>query len=194
MIVNEPIPIWENVMIDIETLGTKPGAVIASIAAVGFDIKTGSRQKIFHERIDIVQAQHVFGLHVDASTVKWWLVQSQEAMNDLMGNARIDDVLLSFNSVIRNKCKDRVCQFWANSPSFDFRLLEAAMDKTRGCLPWQYFQEMDVRTIAAMRPEIKLEVCAKPEYKQFAHTALSDCYMQIEYVCRIWNEINKPQQ
>ena len=59
-----------DVMVDIETLGTKEGATIFQIAAVSFDITTGETLDSINLIGDISKYET---LTVDGSTLKWWL-------------------------------------------------------------------------------------------------------------------------
>ena len=43
---------FKHVMIDIETLGSKPGSVIVAIAAVRFDLDTGNVKKSYVSHVD----------------------------------------------------------------------------------------------------------------------------------------------
>ena len=61
-----------NVMLDLETLGTSPGCIILSIGAVFFD-KNGLGQE-FYQTID-VQSSIDAGLTMSGGTFKWWMGQ-----------------------------------------------------------------------------------------------------------------------
>lgn len=65
-----------DVMIDIETLGTKPGAAILSIGAVMFSA-TGLGET-FYTPVSLKSCTDI-GLTVDPDTVAWWMQQSEEA-------------------------------------------------------------------------------------------------------------------
>ena len=64
----------QNLMIDLETLGTKPNSAILSIGAVYFD-KDGLGEE-FYANVDL-QDSIDSGFDIDASTVYWWLSQYQ---------------------------------------------------------------------------------------------------------------------
>ena len=67
-----------DVMIDIETLGTDPGSVILSIGAVEFDLKTGKTGEEFYQWIDLESSSNK-GFSVSAGTIKWWMMQNKKA-------------------------------------------------------------------------------------------------------------------
>lgn len=73
-----------HVMLDLETLGTKPNSVIVSIGACVFSVAHGPGTDFarFYIRVDIQSCVDA-GLDVDPQTVLWWLKQSPEALEEL---------------------------------------------------------------------------------------------------------------
>ena len=68
-------------MIDIETMGNKPGSAIVSIGAVMFDPKNWEdpdKKSKFYSTINL-QSCLDCGLEVDGSMVYWWMQQSEDA-------------------------------------------------------------------------------------------------------------------
>lgn len=63
-----------NVMIDLETLGLKPGVVVLTLGAVAFDVEHGVLEEFgeVHVRLD-ADHQHSVGLKTDPDTALWWL-------------------------------------------------------------------------------------------------------------------------
>lgn len=135
-----------DIMIDIETLGTKPGSVIASIGAVAFDATTGEMGDTFYIKIDVADAESE-GLSIDANTVAWWMQQSDEARastftgEDIVGLAMALEELLEY---VKRQNADRV---WGNGPSFDLVQLEAAYSALGGNAPWSFRAHRDLRTL-----------------------------------------------
>lgn len=138
-----------HVMIDLETLGTNPKAPIASIGAVFFDPKTGELGERFYCRIDF--AQHMRNEAVpDGDTIKWWLRQSAEARAELVSDdaCRIGKAVGDFSDWLTDNADDlRSLKVWANSPSFDCTILKSAFVVSHTDIPWNYWNERDVRTI-----------------------------------------------
>ena len=62
-----------QVMIDLESLGTKPGSALVALGAVKFG--NGEILAEFYERIDVESCVQL-GLEMDTSTVMWWLKQA----------------------------------------------------------------------------------------------------------------------
>lgn len=171
-------------MVDIETLGTKPGAIILAIGAVEFDIETGKTGREFYANIDL-QTSINYGFELDTNTLKWWMNQSNEARSHLfVDEISLGDALLSFGNMFNGT--DYFV--WGNSNRFDLGLLEEAHNKAGFLIPWDYRKERDVRTLVSLRPNIKENYIHKDGVD---HSALSDCYKQIGYCSEIWKDINK---
>lgn len=69
-----------HIMLDLETLGTKPGCVIASVGACAFDMDgvEPNGYRSFYNKVDIRSSLSRM-LTIDAGTVAWWMAQSAEA-------------------------------------------------------------------------------------------------------------------
>lgn len=145
---NEMAETKDRVMVDIETLGTEKGCAILSIGAVRFTI-TGLEAE-FHRSISLESCQE-YGLTIDASTLDWWLDQDGEVKNILTGGSDLPRALNDFSIFY-----DHADEIWANSPSFDCELLEAAYGAVGQDAPWEYWSERDVRTVKNLPVDIEV--------------------------------------
>ena len=68
---------------------------------------------------------------------------------------------------------------WGNGIGMDISILENAYNYFNMLLPWKYWSVNDVRTIAALKPEIKKNYKWDSGVK---HSAVADCIYQIGYV------------
>lgn len=111
-----------HVMVDIESLGLKPGAVILSIGAVQFsDAGFGAS---FYRAIDVFDSL-MHGLTINPETVEWWRKQSAEARGALMSDPHpLDAALQDFAKFLDRRPLET--EVWAKGPDFDLVLLEAA--------------------------------------------------------------------
>lgn len=161
-----------RVMVDIETLGTEPGAAIVSIGAIPFDEDGIRADDGFYEEIDLVSCES-WGLSIDADTLQWWLGQSDEAREVLTGGGGEDlaGVIADFATWFNDVDADEV---WANSPSFDCRLLEAAFDAVGVDTPWDFWQERDFRTLKNLPAFVYVE----REDGDVEHNAIDDAALQ----------------
>jgi DNA polymerase III epsilon subunit-like protein len=175
----------KDIMIDIETMGTKPGCSIVSIGAVQFDIATGEIGKTFYCNIDLESCQQA-GLKIEASTVWWWLSQNKAAQESLNNNRDLlEDALLKFEKWFES-INDNNVQVWANSPSFDLSVLEAAFNIVGRKQPWFYWKERDCRTLVSFAPHIR-----KSMINDLPHDAMHDCLFQIRYCTEIYKTLNR---
>ena len=74
-------------MLDLETLSTRPNAVILTIGAVKFDPFGGevNTEKGLYYRIN-VDEQIAIDRHVMESTVEWWGKQAEEVREEALGD------------------------------------------------------------------------------------------------------------
>ncbi|OYR88661.1 hypothetical protein DJ71_04880 [Halorubrum sp. E3] len=156
----------DRVMIDIESMGLDPGASIVSIGAVRFGPK--GLDETFFESISLTSCEHA-GLSIDAETVEWWLAQDELAKEQLTGGHRLEPVLEEFAEWLGG-----ADEIWANSPSFDCELLEAAYDAVGMDAPWSFYEERDFRTLSG------LDVAPDIDNAGVEHDALDDAKAQAE--------------
>jgi exodeoxyribonuclease VIII len=164
-----------NVMVDLETLGTRPGSAILSIGAVRFD---GSNVLArFYRRIDWASWQAA-GMTVDAGTIAWWLGQTDTARAELTEGQRepIDEVLADFAKWLG----DGEVKLWGNGAAFDNALLAEAYQMVFGeRAPWNFWNDRCYRTMKSLLPEVKLERLGT------AHHALDDAESQARHLMEI---------
>lgn len=167
-----------HMMIDIETLGSRPGSVIASIGAVAFDPVAGTIEEGgFQVCVDIADAQRR-GLRIDAATIGWWFKQSPEARAGLTATEPLllDHALIELALYWRNK---GAVHPWSHGAGFDIVLLDSAYFACGMDSPWQYNRVMDCRTVytlAGVKPKDFFEPGAT------AHNALDDARAQARAV------------
>jgi len=160
-----------DIMIDIETLGTKPGCVLLSIGAVEFNNK-GEFGKEFEMIID-VENSVAWGLKIEPRTVMWWMEQNQEARKKISEPGEgLSEALEAFTKAFSWKN----AQVWCNGASFDFPIMEAAFQAVDMKKPWQYYNERCFRTIKGMLSKEKFD--SLKVSPKIAHSALEDAKAQ----------------
>jgi len=179
-----------NIMIDIETLGTKPGSVIVAIGAMAFDPFTSQIGERFYLDIDAHDAQKR-GLTIDVGTFFFWLGQTEEAKGVLLRTKRVplDQALHSLTQWLQgqqSRCSNSTQWLWANSPDFDLVLLEAAYRTIGLEAPWTHRNRMDLRTLIQLTGASALK---SPLSVQ--HHALWDAHNQIEVVFDGFRKLGK---
>jgi DNA polymerase III epsilon subunit-like protein len=169
-----------RVMIDIETVGLEVGSAIVEIGAVQFD--AGLIGETFYKSISLKSCQE-HGLSVDADTLEWWLSEQPElAPEVLVGGDRLPDALVSFVTWYREIEPHEV---WANSPSFDCEMLEHAGEQVGVPMPWDFYQERDIRTLDALPHGVELE------QEGTEHTALDDAMYQARLAGEIMQALGR---
>jgi hypothetical protein len=170
-----------DVMLDLETLSTRPNAVILSIGAVKFDP--------FTNRIDVdegldlridVDEQSALGRDIQEETVKWWETQPKEVQNaafDPDGRIKLNDFIRSLNKFLVGA--DNI---WAQGPAFDIVILEDLYRQLSIPTPWQFWQIRDSRTLFGVHGD------PRDKNRQGAHNALMDCCYQAMGVQQIYKQ------
>ena len=144
-----------EIMLDLETMGTGPDAAIIAIAAVEFDLETNQLGREFYEVVDLESAMRTGGT-VDASTIIWWMKQSNEARGEFeRGGTHIEDVLLLLTDWIRRGEGD--FHIWGNGSDFDNVTLRSAYIRLGLQAPWSHRQNRCFRTVRNEYPEVETQ-------------------------------------
>lgn len=165
-----------ELMIDIETSGNKPGCKVLSLGAFGFD-KDGNQVE-FYRRFD-TKSQIAQGLEDDVGTMMWWNRQGKEAFEEAFGGTTdpIQGIADFKQWVMQNFKTGKFDKFkaWSRGIDFDFPILNRffAAFGFNGC-PWQFWQQYDYRTVANLFPVIK-----SAEGNELKHSALEDAKAQM---------------
>lgn len=142
-----------HIMIDIETMGTRPTAPIVSLGAVAFG--KGGIHKKFYRVIDLDSAVKA-GAIIEPGTVLWWLAQSDDARKALTDDIvePIGDVLDQFRMFIA--ALPGVAGVWGNGATFDNVLLAEAYKRLDMETPWPFWKDRCYRTIKNLYPAVEL--------------------------------------
>ena len=160
-----------NIMIDLETMGTGPSAAIIAIGAVEFDENSIGRK--FYEVVTLESSVANGGV-IDPSTVMWWLGQSEEARETIrVHGMHINVVLAKFSQWI--DYSDEL-QIWGNGAGFDNVILETAYQRSGHECPWKFFNNRCYRTVKALYPEVDAVRSG------VHHNALDDAITQAQHM------------
>lgn len=170
-------------MVDLETLSTRPHAIILVIGAIKFnrgetwkdiiDEKEIKKLDHFYCRIKIESCENI-GLHRDSQAEKWWNEQDKYVKYEALDNPRritIHEALKSFKKWFGN---GQYTKIWGNGSGFDCSILGEAYKRCGMEIPWKFWMERDLRTIMDLGD---VKTWDLPQYKN--HNALFDCYRQI---------------
>ena len=137
-----------HVMLDLETLGTKPGCVILSIGACVFDPRTGPIDlEHFYTTLNIDE-QIQNGHAVDSSTEEWWKNQNQAAWDQATKDPKpVKESLINFT---KWWASNRGTYIWSQGSNFDGPLIEALFHSFGLLEPWKFYNTRDTRTVYQM--------------------------------------------
>ena len=178
---------FKHVMIDTETLGRTPGSVVRSVAAIEFDPQTGEtgRRKVW--KIDLADSIR-YGFRIEASTLKWWMMQPDEARREFVEGAEtpLEDFLEDFMQFIAATDEGNDFTLWCLQLDFDVAMLRSMYSwynlNVYRCdeevLPWDFRKVRDVRPYMDALDSAGL----LPPKVADRHTPLADCLAQINYV------------
>ncbi|AUU85010.1 exonuclease [Leclercia sp. LSNIH1] len=185
---------FTHLMVDLETMGKKPGAPIVSIGAVFFAPSSGKTGAEFYQVINL-ESSMSFGARPDASTILWWLKQSPEArsaivVDDTVGLVEALEQFLDF--IAENAANgSRTVQLWGNGSSFDCSLLEAAFELADTPFPIPHWNYRDVRTVVELGKAVGLNSRYEIPFEGDQHNALADARHQVKYVSAIWQRLTQ---
>ncbi len=184
--------LYTHLMLDLETMGKKPGAPVVSIGAVFFSPATGETGGEFYQAVSLESCMY-FGAKPDAGTILWWLKQSSEArsaivVDDAVG--LVESLELLTNFIAENAANgSRNVQLWGNGSSFDCSIIEAAFELADMPFPVPHWNYRDVRTVVELGKAVGLNPRYEIPFEGDQHNALADARHQVKYVSAIWQRL-----
>ena len=143
----------QAIMLDLETMDTKPTAAILSIGACSFDPEhTNEADELptFERRITLV-SNEALGRTFSASTIQWWLQQPKAAQQSLYEGDLISlkQALFDLRAWI-NALSPTPHRLWAKDPDFDNNILADAFGALGEPPLFKYWQTRSVRTVVEL--------------------------------------------
>ncbi|QIG60670.1 exodeoxyribonuclease VIII [Vibrio phage VPT02] len=196
-----------NWVFDLETYATNQNAIVPELSAVAFDILSG---EVFHEatfHID-VDSQVALGREVSASTLSFWLMQSEDARrkmlladaeycekNDLPAPLQIGGAMAQLSHIIKTVSATWAEQtglskepmVWGNGITFDLGKTISLFETAQVPLPWQFWAERDARTLMDLAPGIKKAF--EQDFQGIPHYGLDDCKHELRYLSATYIKI-----
>jgi len=140
---------YDNIMLDLETLGTTPGSVILALAAVPFDHAGVYTKDALYLKFSAMHAG-AFGFRTNLLTQMWWDKQSPEARHEAFsGTLTPLDLVESLTKYLEDSPDVKV---WGNGANFDNVLVAAYYEKLDRKLPWKYSNDRCYRTLKNITP------------------------------------------
>lgn len=181
-----------ELMFDLETLDTKPSAVVLSVGAVVWETTLMDTGHLHWEPIERfmrvlnIQEQVDRQRTVSQSTLLWWQRQDSRAAAEAFNPERqpVEAVLNNFNAFVSRysgameRAGDQINAFWASPVAFDMPIWEDLAMTFSNYVPWRYNQRYDVRTVVR-EANISAKDHSDPKLTGVPHTPVYDCEWQI---------------
>lgn len=173
-----------HVMIDIETIGLSPEAVVLTVGMVKFD--PNSLDEPFdgvHIKLNPTEQKND-GRAINRGTLEWWSEQDPKIREEAFGPegqlsvreglAQIIEYFKVLDSKDHNQGHVYLSQVWGQGYGFDMTILKNLFQQYDMQEPWKFYQERDSRTLFSL-----LDQDPRPAAGQDnLHNALSDSYYQ----------------
>ena len=170
-----------SIMLDLESLGTRPDCAILTLGAVKFDEYTpGSFGDSLYFRID-VDEQLALGREVQEDTLKWWASQAEDVREEAFGTEGRVSLETMYKDL--NRFCVGVENIWCQGPAFDIVILENIYRQMGWPTPWQFWQIRDSRTLFGVHGD------PREKGKAGLHNALEDCISQAQGVQAIYHAL-----
>tara|TARA_R110000824_G_scaffold141057_1_gene307437 strand:- start:191 stop:742 length:552 start_codon:yes stop_codon:yes gene_type:complete len=176
-----------NIMVDLETLGTKSDSVILSIGAAAFNEECIIKE--FYTTINVSSCVEM-GLKMYPDTVCWWASQSDASKKGIFESTTTLPVALSdFSLWVRSMETSHLdsVRIWGNGEDFDNAVLREAYFKVGippSRIPWHFKNNMSYRTLKNLLPNVKMDRVGEH------HNALDDAKSQALHAIKLLKELH----
>lgn len=176
----------DDIVIDIETLGTKEDCIIVSIGALIFN--RGDAPGVFKAEFDVkLDIENQPGRVAEPGTIKWWMEPSMdEARKMAFGKEgiRLGLALKQLDDFIK---EHKPNEAWACSPSFDMTILSNAYAGHRQKFPVKFWKWSCIRTMENFfYGKNTRKKGGANDLGGVAHDALDDCKMEAMVIQRVY--------
>lgn len=169
----------KDVMLDLETLGTRSTSAIIQIGACYFDRDTGEIGDTFS--VNITPRYDLFT--TDKDTLDWWNEQSTEAQAAVFSNpVPVSTAIRDLHDFLDN---DEV-RIWSHA-TFDIPILLNTFYVLELKFPIHHKKMRDIRTLMDLADHHG----NKEEREGIHHNALDDCLFQVKYCVQAFNKLKQ---
>lgn len=163
-------PDQEQIMVDIETLGTVYNSVMVSLGAVKFSIAKGIIDT-FEINIDPMDSRKL-GLVIQSDTINWWKTQPKEI--SALWRVNPQPLKHAMSEFVKWYGNDSL-PFWCRGLNFDEPIIRSNLMAVGMVTPWKYHDVNDLRTVGKL-------LGVKAENTLDAHGALNDAINQYNHL------------
>lgn len=170
-------------MLDIETLGLKPGCQILTIACAPFDVNTKKIGDVFYKKIDMKDYEGYKVFTTNKDTISWWNKQDARVRYEAFESGpreSLVDVFNSFKQFLQANCQNKDIRLWSHGKDFDIPIVEFVMDILNITPNWHFWNTRDTRTLYDLANISLKNVNVPKEYEDLGkHNAVYDVVKQI---------------
>lgn len=178
-----------DIMVDLETLDTRPTGIILSIGACRVNWLTGEIDDHFY-RVISVESCVKAGLTESSATRSWWDKQSEEARKVFTDpNVPLAVALAEFRGYLQKYNLNKV-RLWGNGSDFDNVLLANAYEALNSNAPWRFYNNRCFRTVRKCFAHLIQE----PEREGTHHNALDDAIFQATILLQLKRHLGHVDQ
>ncbi len=181
-----------DAMVDIETLDTRPSAVVLSIGVVLFNRREQTvpmkKLNLKFGKKEFRDEQILMGRTVDKDTVLWWKKQ-EPAAKKLFKEANVESVTDALQKLTEFLTQGETnFLVWGNGASFDNTIVVSLYESFGMEAPWKFWNDRCFRTFKGEHGHI-----ARPPtmFAGIKHDALDDARQQALYLQAIYAELQK---
>lgn len=168
----------EDLMTDIEAMGTGTNGMITQIGACYFDNKTGEIGDTFSVNISM-ENSFKEGFVIDPGAVKFWLNESNRTF--LSGQLLSVREALGKYSAFASRAK----RMWSHM--FDFVLIQQALEKVKlNHLKWKNWRDINTLVYLAGLKKDKTD-----NVRSGAHDGLQDAMYQVDYCVKALKKLSE---
>ena len=184
-----------EIMLDIETMGTRPTSAIIAIGAAAFNFESGE-QDTFYCEVMLLDCLNK-GCTQDKSTVDWWNKQSDEARKILTSEDALPlsvalEQFTRWIVKIRREAHKMELGIWGNDNTFDLVITEHAFERCNKAVPWNYWESRSVRTLVNIGERLGINPKKNMKRGGVHHNAVDDSIFQVKYCKEIMRRIKLP--
>lgn len=190
-----------DLMLDLETLGTKPDCVVLSVAIRSFSLAQECvpvEDVHFCKHIDALSSLFC-GREIDQKTLEWWRADDRkDARQDIVDGQlhaeHFTEVMITVYGMLRRLTERYDLRIWGRGVNtFDASILDSCMRLAceragvKYDCPWKFWQLVDLRSVDFFARE-----CGVPKSDELTpHDAMSDVEKQIRDICRMYKHLRQ---
>lgn len=180
-----------DAMADIETLDTRPYAVVLAIGVVLFNRRDPSvpmkELNLVFGKKEFRDEQIMFGRTVDKETVRWWKGQDPEVKR-IFKQANVKSVPDALNKLTAFLTgEDCELLIWGNGANFDNVIITTLYESFGMEAPWKFWKDRCFRTFKGEHGHI----ARPPAFQGTKHNAVDDARQQARYLQAMYTELQK---